>query len=153
MWYWILWVILAVWTFIDAKKRNNNAIGWAIGTLLVGPIVLPVYFAKRYLKVNEVREGGTAWNVLKNFTLYWTLTMLVVGIAGAIGAGGVINESQSGAEQAGAIIGAGIGLTMLFILWLVVAVVALILGFFLKKSSIVEKGPTGKLAEQQPVSA
>jgi hypothetical protein len=153
MWYWILWIILAVWTFFDAKKRHNNAIGWAIGTLLVGPIVLPVYFAKRYLRVNEVREGGTAWNVLKNFSLYWTLTMFIVGVAGAIGAGGVISGAEDGAEQAGAVIGAGIGLTMIFILWLVVVVIALILGFFLKKSSIIEKGPTGKLAEQQTITA
>ncbi|WP_256760296.1 hypothetical protein [Cohnella sp. WQ 127256] len=153
MWYWILWVILAAWTFFDAKKRSNNVIGWPIGTLLIGPIVLPVYFAKRYLKVNEVREGGTAWNVLKNFALYWTLTMLVVGVAGAIGAGGVISDAANDAEQAGAVIGAGIGLTMIFIMWLVVVIVALILGFFLKKSSIVEKGPTGKLAESQPITA
>ncbi|ALS26863.1 hypothetical protein IJ21_14590 [Paenibacillus sp. 32O-W] len=152
MWYWILWGILAVWTFFDARKRKNNAIGWTIGVFLIGPIALPIYFAKRNLKDKEIREGGTAWNVLKNFALFWTLTMAVIIVAGMMSAGEVIDDATNGAEQAGAIIGAGLGVTMLIVIWFIIMVIALILGFFLKKSSIVEKGPTGQLAAQKPVT-
>lgn len=76
--------------------------------------------------------------------------MFVAGIAGIIAAGGLISETTNEIEQVGTVIGAGIGLSVLFFIWLAVAVVALIVGFFLKKSSIVEKGPTGKLADEQP---
>jgi len=49
MWYWILWLLIAIWVLFDAKKRRNNMIGWPIGTFLLGVIVLPVYLAKRNL--------------------------------------------------------------------------------------------------------
>ena len=128
-----MWVPITVWVLIDARKRRNNLIGWSIGTLLFGPIVLPFYLAKRYLKPNEVREGGTAWNVLKYFTLFWTITMAASGIAGMIGAGSVISNSSNDFELAGAVVGTGLGMLGLFFLWFIVAFVALILGFFLKK--------------------
>jgi hypothetical protein len=148
MWYWILYLILAVWTAFDAKTRGNNFIGWAIGVFLIGPLVLPVYFAKRYLKDGETREGGTGWNILKNFALFWTLTMLIAGIAGIVSAGSIVSNSSNEFEQAGAVIGAGIGLTLIVSLWFFPMIVALIIGFFLKKNSVVEKGPTGKLANK-----
>ena len=87
--------------------------GWPAMTFLVGPITLPVYFAKRHLKEGEVREGGTGWNVLKNFTLLWTLMMVVVGFAGLVGVSEVVGGASSGAEQAGAAIGATLGLGMI----------------------------------------
>lgn len=147
MLYLILWLILAAWTYYDASKRKNKPIMWAILTFLFGVIALPVYFAKRNLKPGEVREGGTAWNVLKNFALFWTLTMAVVGISGFINASRVVSTAKSGAEAAGAAIGTGIGMTMIFFLWFFPMIIALILGFFMKKSSIVEKGPTGGLSQ------
>ena len=145
MWYFVLYAIFAVWVFIDAKKRMNHVVGWPLTTILLGPIVLPVYFAKRNLKDGEVREGGTGWNVLKNFALFWTITMVVAGIAGMVGVSDVAQQATSGAEQAGVAIGATLGLGMIFVLWFIVLMAALVLGMFLKKSSIVEKGPTGAL--------
>jgi hypothetical protein len=59
MWYFVLYAIFAVWVFIDAKKRMNHMVGWPLATFILGPLVLPVYFAKRNLKESEVREGGT----------------------------------------------------------------------------------------------
>ena len=148
MWYWILWLLIAIWVLLDAKKRRNNMIGWPIGTFLLGVIVLPVYLAKRNLKPNEVREGGTAWNVLKYFMVFWTLSIAASAVGALIDTGSMISESDDAAEQFGMPIGAGIGLVGLFIVWFIVALIALILGLFLRKSSVVEKGPTGKLAEQ-----
>lgn len=119
--------------------------GWGIGTLFIGPILLPFYFAKRNLKKNEVREGGTGWNVLKNFALVWTITMFIFGIAGFMSSSSVINQSATGAEQAGAVIGTGLGMGIIFLAWFVPMISALIIGMFLKKSSVVEEGPSGDL--------
>lgn len=149
MWYFILYAVIAVWVFTDAKKRMNHIVGWPLATFILGPIVLPVYFAKRNLKADEIREGGTGWNVLKNFALFWTITMVVAGIAGMVSVSDVVQKAGSEAEQAGAAIGATLGLGMIFGLWFIVFVGALVLGLFLKKSSIVEKGPTGPLAKSQ----
>lgn len=139
MWYLILYVVLAILVFIDAKRRKNRSILWSLGALFFGPVVVPIYFAKRRLKTGETREGGTGWNVLKNFALLWTLTMLIAGIAAAVGVNGG-PAPASDAEQVGAAIGVGLGFAFLAALWFFPMVGALVLGFFLKKSSIVEKG-------------
>ena len=72
--------------------------------------------------------------------------MFVVGVAGMMEAGDAVNKASSSAEQAGAAIGTVIGIGMILGLWFFVIVGALVIGLFLKKSSIVEKGPTGALA-------
>ena len=146
MWYFVLYAVLAAWVFVDAGRRLNHRVGWPAATLVIGPLVLPVYFAKRNLKEGEVREGGTGWNVLKNFALLWTLTMFVAGIAGFVGVAETIDPSASDAELAGAAIGGGIGLGLIGLLWFIVAISALVIGLFLKKSTFVEKGPSGALA-------
>jgi len=148
MWYFFIYGLLAIWVLYDARKRKNNMFGWAIPTLILGPIFLPIYLAKRNLKEGEVREGGTGWNVLKNFALLWTLTMVIGGISGLMGAGTTIDQSQTAAEEAGAIIGTGLGMGLIFLLWFIPMIAAIIIGFFLKKSSVVEEGPTGKLVKE-----
>ncbi|HEY7306840.1 MAG TPA: hypothetical protein VH601_22130 [Bryobacteraceae bacterium] len=147
MWYLVLFGIIGIWVLIDGIKRRlgGKAVGWAIGVFLLGPIVLPIYLAKRPLKVGQVREGGTAWNVLKNFAIFWTLTMVVAAAGGMISAGHHASTLTTDAEKAGAGIGTFLGLGMIFVIWLVPTFGAAVLGFFLKKSSIVERGPTGPL--------
>lgn len=145
MWYLILYGILAIWAFVDAKKRKANAVLWAVGTLLLGPIILPFYFAKRPLKAGEVREGGTAWNVLKNFAIFWTILMAVAAIWGMVAVSEHLSTFQSEAERAGAAIGTALGLGMIAALWFFPFMGAVVLGLILKKSSIVEKGPSGSL--------
>ncbi len=146
MWYPITYGILALWVYIDAKQRMNNAIAWAIATFMFGVIVLPIYLAKRNLKEGEVREGGTGWNILKNFAIFWTLTMAIVAIEGIQNVSEVIQQTETEAEHIGATIGATLGLGMIFGLWFIVLLAALVLGLFLK-TSVVEKGPTGPLAK------
>jgi hypothetical protein len=147
MWYWILNIAIGVWVLNDARNRKvENSIGWALGTCLLMIIFLPYYLAKRNLKAGEIREGGTAWNLIKSFAVFWTLLMAASGIAGMVSAGNAVNSASSGAEQTGAAIGTALGLGMIGGLWFVVLVGALVLGLFLKKSSQVEKGPTGALA-------
>jgi hypothetical protein len=150
MWYLLLNIVIAVWVFVDARSRKmgTEALAWSIGTFLLMIVVIPFYFAKRPLKDGEVREGGTAWNVIKSFAIFWTLLMFVAGVAGMIAATNVTSRAASDAEQAGAAIGTALGLGMMVGLWITVLMGALVIGLFLKKSSIVEKGPTGLLAHQ-----
>lgn len=152
-WYFLLYAIVAAWVFFDAKKRGNNALAWAVATFLIGVIVAPYYLAKRYLLAGEVREGGVAWNVLRYFALFWTLTMAIV----TIGAMGAVSSSMPTSgnqyEEAGAVIGATIGIGMILTVWFMVLVAALVIGMFLKKSSIIEKGPTGPMATAPKVGS
>jgi hypothetical protein len=147
MWYWVLNAIVALWVLLDARARKmDHAIIWAIGTFLIMIIVVPLYFAKRPLKAGEIREGGTAWNVIKAFAILWTVFMLAAGSAGMMKASQSAITAGSDAEKAGAAIGTALGMGMIMGLWFVVIAGALVLGLFLKKSSVVEKGPTGALA-------
>lgn len=153
MWYFILFGLLALWIGFDASRRNlgaAKAILWAIGTLLLGVIVVPVYLAKRPLKANQVREGGLAWNVLKNFALTWTILIIAISIS-VIGAAIGETTVNSDAEAAGAAIGVSIVVVILAIVWFFPMVGAIVLGFFLKNSAIVERGPTGPLAQETRV--
>jgi len=146
MWYLILYGILAIWVYVDGANRKINAIPWAVGTGIGGPIVLPVYIAKRPLKAGVVREGGTAWNVLRNFAVLWTILVAVVAVWGMVGVSEYTAALQTGAEKAGAAIGTAIGLGVIGAVWFFPMVGAVALGFILKKSSVVENGPTGPLA-------
>lgn len=147
MWYWILNAVIALWVFFDARKRKMNQPAlWAIGTFFIMVAVIPFYFAKRHLKDGEVREGGTAWNVIKSFAIFWTVLMAVAGIVGMMAAGEFVNKTTTEAEQVGAALGTALGMGMIFGLWFIVLAGALVIGLFMKKSSIVEKGPTGPLA-------
>ncbi|MGR0481695.1 MAG: tetratricopeptide repeat protein [Candidatus Electronema sp. V4] len=150
--YFILYVSVAVWIFLDSKKREFNGIPYAVATCFLGPFVAPVYLAKRNLKEDEMREGGTAWNILKNFALFWTATIFVVGIASIYAWMVAISKGShnTGAEAAGAAIGTVFVFGILLSTWFFPMVCALVLGFFLKKASIVETGPTGALAVEEP---
>ncbi len=148
MWYIVLYGLFAIWVLVDGLKREAKAIPWAIGTLLLGPVVLPVYVAKRPLHSGEVREGGVGWNVLRNFALFWTVLMTVAAVWGMIAVSEQTATLQTEAERAGAAVGTALGLGMIAVLWFVPMVGALVLGLFLKKASIVEKGPTGPLASE-----
>lgn len=142
MWYWLLNLIISLWVFFDARNRKmKDALMWGFGTFFLMIIVIPFYFAKRTLKPGETREGGLAWNVMKSFAIFWTLFMFVAGIAGMVASSSVVNKASSNAEQAGAAIGVFMGLGLIGSIWFVILVGALVLGLFLKKSSIVEKGP------------
>lgn len=150
MWFFLLWLGFAIWVFFDSKNRRmNKGALWAVGALFAGVVVLPIYFAKRNLYAGEVREGGTGWNTVKVFALYWTITMFVAGIAGLGSASRAVSDASSSAEQAGAAIGSMLGLGLLIGLWFTVLVGTLVIGLFLKKSSVIENGPTGELSGQE----
>lgn len=59
-WYLIVFGIIAVWVLVDGLRRGapqRQAILYGVGTLLLGPVVAPYYFASRPLTSGEVRQG------------------------------------------------------------------------------------------------
>jgi hypothetical protein len=140
VWYVLIFLIIAIWVADDARKRKlglPKIILWTIGTFIIGVIVLAFYVAMRPLKANEVREGGFAWNVLRAFALSWTIFVIAVGLAAISGIGNTAS--------------AVIAFFILSATWLTVMIVALILGYFLRNPAIVERGPTGPLAQDSRV--
>lgn len=149
MWSWIWLIGVAVWIFFDAKKRGMKKFGgYVAGAVALGIVAIPLYFAKRNLYTGEVREGGTAWNFIKVFALCWTVVMLLVSLVGFGEASQTIAQETSVAAQAGGVVGTMLGMGLLIGLWFAVLVSTLVIGLFLKKSSVVENGPTGELASQ-----
>ena len=142
MWYIILYTVLAIWVFFDALKRKAKATLWAIGTFFFGPIILPIYIAKRPLNPGETREGGTVWNILKNFAIFWTILMAIAFIWGMLSTSVNISMFQSEIEKAGFAIGTTLGLTFIGAIWFFPFIAAVAIGLILKKPSIIEKGST-----------
>jgi hypothetical protein len=152
MWYLVLYGVFALWVLFDSidRKLGGVSVLWTLGTLLLGPLVLPIYMAKRPLKNGEVREGGTGWNVLKNFAIFWTVLMAIVGVYTMVKVSAVASALDNGSDaaKAGAGIGILLGMGFLAVVWFLPTVGVAVLGFLLKKNSIIEKGPTGPLVGQ-----
>lgn len=135
----VSYIGFGVWVLIDAgKRKTDKSLWWGIGTAVLGPLVLPVYLSKRPLLAGEVREGGPGWNILKNFALFWTVTMVIIAIYMLFSVGGA-KELDSDAAKG---IAATVGLGLIGVLWFFPMATAMILGFFLRKSSVIERGPT-----------
>jgi hypothetical protein len=152
MWYWILWAVAAAWVAWDGWRRMVLFPLWALGTLGLGPIVLPIYLAVRPLDSGETREHGRAWNILKNFAIMWTLTMVVISIILLTAAGNASSAADSDAARAGQAIGVTLLAGLLAATWFLPMIGALVLGFFLR-SSVIERGPTGPLARHAQAEA
>lgn len=115
-------VALTVWILFDARTRKNNFAIWFVLMLILGfLIILPVYFARRNLKSGEIREGGFAWNIIRNYTLSFTGFMSLAMVT-------VLLEGQGGT------------LPFLIILWLFITFTMLIIGLFVKQSKAIERG-------------
>jgi hypothetical protein len=148
--YFLLYGGFAIWVLFDGLNRKMafSALGWTAGTAILGPIILPIYLASRPLKQGDVREGGKAWNILKNFAILWTIVMSVATIAGMMAMAKSTSGLDSDAARAGAGIGMVLGIGALGAAWFFPTMGAALLGFLLKKNSIVETGPTGTLVGQ-----
>jgi hypothetical protein len=123
-----------------------------VGAFLLAIIVVPLWFAKRPLKAGETREGGTAWNVLKFFALSWTALMAIGAAVGFVNAAGLFASFDSDAARAGGALGMVLDMGFLAMIWFIPTVGALVLGFFLKKASVIEHGPTGPLVGTEDVA-
>ncbi|MDE0156476.1 MAG: hypothetical protein OXS28_12825 [Gammaproteobacteria bacterium] len=132
----VLHVILSIWVFFDARTRKSRSLFWSLLTLISGPfIALPPYFAYRNLKTGEVRIGGTVWHIIRNYTLSWTAFMVMVIFASlvisvSLGISEAENLGISGYEIFAASIAA----------WLFITLCMMVLGLFVRQSSIVDRG-------------
>lgn len=145
--YFLLYGIFALWVLFDGISRKVGAVlaFWVLGTAVLGPLILPVYLATRPLEGGEVREGGKAWNVLKNFAILWTIVMAIVTVVWFLQIGRLSGGATGDAETFGKGIGILAGITALMAVWFFPTMGAAMIGFFLKKNTIVETGPTGPL--------
>ncbi len=140
-WYLTFSIIASAMVFTDARDRQmSNPVSWSVATLLLTIFVIPFYMAKRLLRKGEVREGGTAWNVLKFFALCWTLFMLGTSMVGVYANSHTINGAFTSEEISEIALGTTIDIAMMFVLWLFVIFGALVLGLFLRKPSVVDVG-------------
>lgn len=140
--YLIFNVILGTWLLIDASRRKvggGTIVMYVIGAVVLSVLVVPFYVALRPLKAGETRDGGAAWNVLKWFALLWTVGWAL------FTANVFLDLLPLAAESVGGTVGFGIGLGLYGCMWFVPLVGALVLGLFLKKSTV-ETGPTPPLA-------
>lgn len=128
-------VVGAVWTARDASQRRMVAPAWAAAVFVLFPLAFPIYLGVRALKPGETREGGRPWNVLRNFALLWTA--LVAVFVAALLAPVLSVPSSSAAGRVGqfasyALVGG--------IVWIGPMLAALLLGVFLRKPGLVERG-------------
>ena|GEM_PF-2707053 len=91
-WYVLLNSGFAIWIFVDGLRRKANATLWAIGTLIFGSYIFPVYLmARKPIKSGQEREderqerrdGAAAlrWRLLKGCIfplgiIFWTLLII-----------------------------------------------------------------------------
>ena len=137
-------IVLAVWTFRNAKRRQRQTAPflWSLGVLFFSAVFFPLYLAKRPLKASEVREGGLRWNFLKNFAIYFTVIMPLA--TASVAFESVAEEATTSEEALGWVVST---IVMGAIMWFVVAGIALVLGLILRNDTVIERGPTGSLAQ------
>jgi len=146
MFYILFNVILFAWVIYDAWHRRTYAWAWGIGTLLLGPLIVPIYLGVRPLRKDELREGGKMWNVMRNFAILWTIFMVYIGIWSLFNLSKIVSTSQSDAEIAGSALGMGLGLTALGFIWFMPFIATIILGVIFKSDKKTEIGPTQELS-------
>jgi hypothetical protein len=136
-------LVLAVWVVRDASRRQTQTTPflWGLGILLVWLLFFPLYLAKRPLKTGEVRSGGRAWNFMKNLAITVSAYLPIVMILGLA----EVAAQVTSVEEAVALV--VIFVLVMGLVWVIFAGGVLLIGLILKKSSVVERGPTGALAQ------
>lgn len=142
MWYWIVAVLLTIYVFWDARRRGNRTWTWALPTVVLWPILVPVYRSRRFLLEGEHRVGGTTWVLLKTFLVVWQILCIAWLVSYAVSIGSSVESTTSEAAAAGTIIGGTIGIGFIFAIWVGVTIIVGVLGLFFRGGKVVE-GPTG----------
>ena len=134
---------LAVWVVRDASRRQTQTAPflWGLGVLLFWILFFPLYLTKRPLKTGEVRSGGGGWNFMKYLAIVFTAYVPIVMI---LGLSEVAAQATSVEEAVTLVV---IFVLLMGLVWVIFAGGALLIGLILKKSSVIERGPTGTLAQ------
>lgn len=72
----IINIAIAIYLFMDARKRDKSAFFWAIIGLIIGPIVLGIYFI-------QTGRKGIGWTIVI-LSIIWYIIAIVFGILAAI---------------------------------------------------------------------
>jgi hypothetical protein len=136
-------LVLAVWVGRDASKRQTQTppFLWGLGVLLFWILFFPLYLTKRPLKTGEVRSGGGGWNFMKYLAIVVTAYVPIVMILGL----SEVAAQATSVEEAVALV--VIFVLLMGLVWVIFAGGVLLIGLILKKSSVIERGPTGTLAQ------
>lgn len=135
-------LLLAMWVLLDSTPRRAPFM-WIVGTALLGPIILPVYRARRPLIGAEIRDGGPDWIVSRHFAWVWTVVMAIVifwvalSIINEVG----ISENYSEDDTAAANISRYLALLFLGVCWIVPVGAALLFSIVSYADGVVEYGP------------
>jgi hypothetical protein len=124
VWYPLLVALAAGWVFVDARRRMAPGY-WTAAVALGGPLGMAAYLALRPLHRAESREGGAAWQLLSKFVVVWTALVALAALS---------NLAFPFADP-----------LALAAAWAIVSVPTLVVGIALKRSTDVERGPTGML--------
>ncbi len=60
----------------DMNERGENRLRWFFIFLIAGPVAAICYKSFRKLKDSEIRDGGTLYNLAKNFVIPWSIYAL-----------------------------------------------------------------------------
>jgi hypothetical protein len=136
-------LVLGVWVGKDASRRQTQTAPflWGLGVLLVWILFLPLYLTKRPLKTGEVRSGGKAWNFMKYLAIVVSAYVPIVMI---LGLSDVVAQATSVEEAVALVV---IFVLLMGLVWVIFAGGVLLIGLILRKSSVIERGPTGALAQ------
>lgn len=140
MWYLITGVICVLLIWNNNRNRNANIVKYALISILFPPIGYGLWQAEKPLIGDEKRYGGKGWNVLKWVAIVHTILCIIWAIYGMFIGAEVASNTTSEYGKAGAVIGAGLGIMMIMVVWFVGVVGSLVLGLILKKP-ITEEAP------------
>lgn len=140
MWYLITGVICVLLIWNNNRNRNANIIKYALISILFPPLGYGLWQAEKPLIGDEKRYGGKGWNVLKWVAIIHTILCIIWAIYGMFIGAEVASNTTSEYGKAGAVIGAGLGIMMIMVVWFVGVVGSLVLGLILKKP-ITEEAP------------
>ncbi len=115
------------------RRLGFRAVLWCLGAIAFGPFCIPLYLAKRPLKIGETRKGGSGWIYLKFFSLFWTV--YVINWAAII-------LYHFHLDRPEPVLFEVFTLWLFWVIWLLPAITALIMGLIFRNKSLVEKGPT-----------
>ncbi|EDL63531.1 hypothetical protein [Bacillus sp. SG-1] len=72
----IINIIIAIYLFVDARKRGKNPWLWAILGLIFGAIVLGIYFI-------QTGRKGIGWTIVI-LSILWFILAVILGVVGAL---------------------------------------------------------------------
>ena len=78
----VIHLIITICVLIDGHRLKLNIIPWTIGTIILGPIILPLYISNRPLKGKEFREGFKWQKLFTGIAIFWALLLVLIGIWG-----------------------------------------------------------------------